>query len=178
MQECTVQSHEEDSGAVASGWGLLMLRRVVDIDLTSAPEKKEFLFFRVYTDASVSCHVSASGSLNVTGPGERRCLLRASLERNLTEKSHKTSFKEQAEIACLSSSASLSHRHPPPHPLSYGTLSCLIHIRWRHTGWEWQHLRANLLRGSMDVYIWRTVSGREGWGGLSQDTSGSAPSSP
>lgn len=105
MQECTVQSR---------GWGLLMLRWVVDMDLTSAPEKPEFLFFRVYTEAAVSCHVSASGSLNVTGSGERRCLLRASLERNLTEKSHKTSFKEQAEIACLSSSASLSHRHPPP----------------------------------------------------------------
>lgn len=86
-----------------------MLRRVVDIDLTSAPGKKEFLFFRVYTGAAVSCHVSASGSLNVTGWGERRCLLGASPERNLTEKSHKTSFKEQAEIACLSSSASLSH---------------------------------------------------------------------
>lgn len=113
MQECTVQSR---------GWGLLMLRWVVDMDLTSAPEKPEFLFFRVYTEAAVSCHVSASGSLNVTGSGERRCLLRASLERNLTEKSHKTSFKEQAEIACLSSSASLSHRHPPPtslHPPSH-----------------------------------------------------------
>lgn len=116
MQRCTVQSREEDSGAAASGWGLLMPRRVVDIDLTGAPEKREFLFFRVYTDAAVSCHVSASGSLNVTGSGERRCLPRASLERNLTGKSHKTSFKEQAEIACLSSSASLSHRHPPPHP--------------------------------------------------------------
>lgn len=71
MQECTVQAHEEGSGAPASGWGLLMLRWVVDIDLTSVPEKREFLFFRVYTDAAVSCHVSASGSLNVTGSGER-----------------------------------------------------------------------------------------------------------
>lgn len=59
----------------------------------------------------------------------------------------------------------LTDTPPPPSPLSSGTLSCLIHIRWRHTGWEWQHLRANLLRGFMDVYIWWTVSGREGGGG-------------
>lgn len=64
----------------------------------------------------LSCH--SSGSLNVTGLGARRCFLPASPERNLTEESHKTSFKEQAEIACLSSGASLSHpaTHLPTQP--------------------------------------------------------------
>lgn len=152
-------------------------------------KKKEFLFFRrVSPCVHGCCRVLSCQCLwkpECQGFGEPRCLLRESPERNLTEKSHKTSFKEQAEIACLSSTASLSTPPPtttyPPPTLSpapsSGALSCLIHIRWRRTGWEWQHLQANLLRGSTDVYIWWTVSGRGGGGFLSLHTPGSVPSS-
>lgn len=56
-----------------------------------------------------------------------------SLERDLTEKSHKTSFKGHIEIACLSSTTS-SSPPPLPHLTPYPTRlhSYIRWMRWRH----------------------------------------------
>jgi len=86
-------------------------------------------------------------------------LSRVSLERDLTEKSHKTSFKGHNEIACLSSTTSsfLSLPHltplpppPPPPPL------LLV------------HLQAIPLRVCKIASIWMDCQ-RPGGGGSSQD---------
>lgn len=83
--------------------------------------KKDFYYCHVllcvYLYCCVSCRwLYTEGSLNDTGLGEcghfQRQISRVSLERDLTEKNHKTSFKGQTEIACLPSITSSSN---PPH---------------------------------------------------------------
>lgn len=88
--------------------------------------------FVFLADVSFNCQcVYAEGSLNVTGLGdaghfpELSSLPHPPLESlggALTEKSHKTSFKGQTEIACLSNTTSSS--------------PALVHsyMRWRHGG--------------------------------------------
>lgn len=98
-----------------------------------------------------------------------------SLERDLTEKSHKTSFKGHTEIACLSSTTSfLPHPNPP-------LLLGFIHTSDGRDGGtllgcrEWVHLQAIPLRESKIASIWIDCQ----WpGGSSSSPSADSPSCP
>lgn len=103
-------------------------------------------------------------------------------ERDLTEKSHKTSFKGHTKIACLSCTTS-SSRLPPP--TSLHSLPPLL-LRFIHTsdggergtlagGREWVHLQAVPLRGCEITSIWMGLSVAKGGGSSPQTAPAPCP---